>query len=185
MIRVRLLFSRGLLASAALAALNPQSASAQSAVPDPATIVAPDVAPTGVKQDWEDGNEYFYFHKVGVSFAQAYDDLAECFGYLPSGEVLPVPGFAPWYEKGERKKIERVPAYGLIGLGIAALIAGPLKRSVQNAKLRRCLEPRGYIRYAIPVETWKGIYRAEPQQAVAVLAKLASSPQPNDRPAPQ
>lgn len=173
------------VAFATLAVSVSSAALAQPPVPDPATVSTPDVTPTGDPKVHAAGNEYFYFHKPGVTFQQAYADVSDCFRYLPTGEFLTVPGFAPWHEANQRKDIPRQNQYGLVGVAVASMIAGPLERGLQNAKLRRCLEPRGYVRYAVPAATYKAIFSGPAETTIGVLSKLASGPQPSDRPAPQ
>lgn len=49
-----------------------------SAAPDPAGITMPalDFAPTPeIEADYE---KYFYFHRAGAGFAEAYNDIKEC-----------------------------------------------------------------------------------------------------------
>jgi len=80
MIRSKTLFEFRLFVCATAMIFVPSPTLAQDgavirAIPDPAIIKALDVTPTGRREDYEDGNEYFYFHKAGASFEQAYADI--------------------------------------------------------------------------------------------------------------
>lgn len=166
----------------AAAQASPASPAATQSLPDPATITLPDVTPSTDEKVRKDGARYFYFHKAGVSFAEAYADIAGCYRYLFAGEVMRVPGFAPWVEPGPRRTIARTPQYGFVGAIIGGMIAGPLLRSDRNSKLRRCLDPRGYQRFAIPKEIWKAVMDGDLRDSILRQAKLASGPTPHDTP---
>ncbi len=59
---------------------------------------------------------------------------------------------------------------------MGAMVEGTLARRDYQAKMRRCMEPRGYIRYGVAEETWENVTNMPQDQANAVLAKIASGP---------
>jgi hypothetical protein len=89
------------------------------------------------------------------------------------------PTFVPW-QRGDatRPVTYNGGNYGLVGLAIAAMIAGPLERSIRQTRMFRCMVPRGYARYRVTEDMWKHIYQAEPGEAIAALARIASGPVP-------
>lgn len=163
------------------ALLGGVAAAAQvGAPPDPATIALPDMTPTSDPGVIRDGWKHFYFHKAGVGYAEAYADFAECYRFLPVDGMSPLlPTFAPWTEPLVLRPIPPGPnPYGLVGMGIAALVAGPLERRAYQARLRRCLEPRGYVRYALSEEVWERLVDNYSAQSIALQALAASGPAP-------
>lgn len=150
-------------------------------LPDPATIAVPDVTPSKDPKVRKDGYKFYYFHSSEVTFVQAWQDFRECRGYLIPGGLAQVPGFIPWDEA----HILPIPKpglspYGLIGEAIGAVIVPKVVRGQRSNKMRRCMETRGYQRYAIPEETWERINSGDEDQIILMQAKLASGPKPLD-----
>lgn len=156
--------------------------SAQDALPDPATVVPPDVAVVGNAKAIEDGHKFFYFHNPSVSFAEAYADIAECRGFLVTGAPAALPGFRPWVEPVRRDTQPYFPGISLLDIAvrsaIGSIIVPKLERGLRNNKLRRCMEPRGYARYPAPETAWQTLNEGEEPRLIAMQAKLASGPQP-------
>jgi hypothetical protein len=151
--------------------------------PDPATITLPDLTPSRDPEVIANGGKHYYFHKAGVSYAEAYEDFAECYQYLPvSGADPNLPLFAPWSEKPGIVRIQPANNFGLIGMGIAALVSGPIERRARQAPVRRCLETRGYVRYPLAEKIWRQMIDDYSQRSIAVQAKAASLPAPDARP---
>ncbi len=164
-------------------------AQSEPALPDPASLSVPDVTASDPKVQ-SDGYKFFYFYNPSVSFSEAALDIAECRSFLMSGAAPKVPGFIPWVEPVNRK-IVRGPgminaAYGPLGIalsiginqGLAAIIMPKMERGLRNNKLRRCMEPRGYSRYALPEESWKTLNEGDEGKLILMQAKLASGPKP-------
>ena len=169
------------LAAIAAVIATSSPASAQRALPDPASVTLPDVTPVTDPQLRDDGLKFFYFYKPGVSFAQAYADIQDCQRFLVAGPAVLLPGFVPWVEGGKRKTIESTPNYGMVGAIIGDLLAGPLERSRRNTNMRVCMEPRGYVRYPMLKASWHAINDGDVPTAILKQAKLASGPVPNDQ----
>ena len=156
------------------------SDSADTPLPDPATIEAPDVTPSTDPKIREEGYKFYYFHRPDVPFETAYRDLSECRAHLVSGGLVAVPGFIPWGEKDRREIPQATPAFGIVGGVMAAIILPKLIRGQQSNKMRRCMGTRGYERYAIPESTWDKLNKGDEQQLILMQAKLASGPKPAD-----
>jgi len=151
--------------------------------PDPATLELPDLTPSRDPKVIEAGWKYFYFHKAGVSYAEAYEDFSECYRYLPVAGANPLlPMFAPWRESPGVEYVASSSNFGLIGMGIAALVAGPINRRAQQAPLRRCLETRGYVRYPLTEAVWSQLVDGYSPRSIALQAKAASLPAPDSQP---
>ena len=175
-----------LAAAAVLILALPAQAQEPPALPDPATITLPDMSGSDGPLMPDDEKKHFYFHKDGVSFAEAYGDFAECYRFLPQGPGfstdVSLPAFAPWHEP--RRGTGRAPTtgnYGLVGAVVLGLIAGPLDRMARQARMRRCLEPRGYARYALREESWKRLIDDYSLESIALQAKAASSARPSGK----
>lgn len=171
--------------AAALTVVVPSLASGQSvavAPPDPAALVLPSLDgsdPSVAREGWK----YFYFHKEGATYEQAYGDFAECYRFMPSSSVTSgkLPMFVPWVERQGARAAPNTNSYGLVGIAIAAIIDGPLTRRSRQSRLRRCLEPRGYVRYPIAKESWQKLFDVT-DESIALQAKAASLPKPSSRP---
>lgn len=173
---------------AALAALlgAASAASAQAgSPPDPATVTLPDMTPTRDPHVVADGWRHFYFHKASVSYAQAYADFADCYRFLPAGDLTGMlPMFRPWtmpIEPGPERRPGLNP-YGPIGAVIAGMVAGPIERRQRQSRMRRCMEPRGYVRYPLREDVWRQLIDDYSLQSIAMQAKAASGPAPGLEP---
>ena len=157
------------------------TASAQAdGPPDPATIELPDMAPTRDQHVIADGWRHFYFHKAGVSFAEAYADFADCYRFLPVQGASPaLPAFAPWSESAGARVVPRSLPWGLMGAAILDIVSGPIDRRDRQSRMRRCMEPRGYVRYPIREEVWRQLIDNYSVRSLALQAKAASGPVPN------
>lgn len=167
------------IAAAATAALWNGAAMAQtaSALPDPATVTLPDLSHSGDPEVVANGWKYFFFQREGVTFEEAHGDLTDCFRFLPPNgwETVRLNRFVPWSGKTGRKDVYS-NAYGLTGALILAMVEGTLVRRDYQAKMRRCMETRGYTRYGVAEEIWENVTALPPAQSVAVQAKIASGP---------
>lgn len=141
------------------------------APPDPATIELPDLSPPA---DREEGSKHYYFHKAGVAYEEAYSDFADCYRYFPvAGADASLPMFAPWRRKAGVEKLAPAYNYGLVGIGIAALLAPSLERKAKSSRLRRCLETRGYLRYPIAEKSARQIIDDYSERSIALQARAA------------
>lgn len=176
---------RLMIAAGWLACSGPLAGQTVEGLPDPATITVPDTSASD-PEVLKEGYKFFYFHNPSVSFAEASADIAECRSFLASGAPPSVPGFIPWTEPVKRKQNSGPgmfgATYGLIGVGItaglAAIIMPKMERGVRNNKLRRCMEPRGYSRFALPEASWKVLNQGDEKQLILMQARLASGPRP-------
>ena len=157
------------------------TASEPSAPPDPATLRMPDMTPTRDRRVIANGWVHFYFHKEGVSYAQAYADFADCYRFMPPpGMWSQAPTFVPWGSRpGSEAARPPVGNYGLVGGLVAGLVSGPLERRAWQSRLRRCLEPRGYVRYPLAPEPWRQLIDNHSARGIAMQALAASGPKPD------
>jgi hypothetical protein len=156
---------------------------AQESLPDPNTIVAPNVElpnePSARAKTLQEGYKFFYFHNPNVTFSEAYSDLSQCRAHLEVGAITMLPAFIP-YGEPVRKEIQYRPSpYGLVGETMAAIIAPKLERGLRNNKLRRCMGTRGYARYAVQEKIWEQLNEGDEAKLILEQAKLASGPKPN------
>ena len=151
---------------------------AEDPLPDPASVVVPDLSGSTRPEVVRDGVKYFFFHQEGVSFEQAHADLADCARFLQpaSWETVHLDRFVPWVSKPGRKTVSMPNPYGLVGVVILGIVEGSLHHRDYQAKLRSCMEPRGYTRYAVAADIWKRVRDLPPDEWIAVQAKIASGP---------
>lgn len=159
--------------------LNAQTAPVAT-LPDPATIEVPDVIPTHDPKIFKAGYKFYYFHSATVSFTQAYEDLRECRAFLAAFGAGQVPGYVPFNETHTPPEVPSSQPYGLVGVGIGAIVVPKIERGLRSNKMRRCMGTRGYARYAIPERIWDVLNEGDEQKLLLVQAKLASGPKPLD-----
>ena len=156
------------------------AAAAQPVPPDPATLTLPDMTPTRDPEVIEDGWKHFYFHKAGVSYEKAYADFAECYRFLPVEGASPdLPMFAPWSESPGVETVQPSNNFGLVGVLIADLFAGQFERRHRQGRMRRCMEPRGYVRYPLAEDSWSKLIDHYSLRSIALQALAASGPAPD------
>lgn len=176
----------GLALSLFLGLLSPSEAAAQTALPDVTTIDLPAFTAPAPSAE-TDKVKFFYLAKEGVSFAEAYGDLADCYRFLEDGPALHLPGYVPWIEVPHRKE-ERTTISGsgrllddLAQTTLAAvflpMIDAVIARNLDNTKLRRCMATRGYRRFAVTKDIWLQIHKGTVRDALLRQAKLASRAQ--------
>ena len=159
-----------------LLALGAAPVAAQNAPPQPIVTVEELAA---AEKDLGDPRKYWVLHKPGVSVEQASADLTFCWRFVPHGVQRSTPSFVPWRKRDANRPVSYTGGpYGLVGAAIGAIISGPLERSIRQSRMFRCMVPRGYARYRVTEDLWKRIYQAEPAQAIATLAAIASGPMP-------
>jgi len=158
----------------ALLLAAPASADSGLAPPDPASVQLPELGPI-TPEVISEGGKFFAFVNPSLTYAQAYDDIAECRSFLQTGIMRPLPSFVPWEEPSARPPVVYAPVGIAAGI-IASIIIPKLERGQRNTKLRRCMGPRGYQRFAIPEAAWKTLNEGDEMQLIAKQAKLATTP---------
>jgi hypothetical protein len=144
-----------------------------------AEITPPSVPSLAASEaEWGDERKYVYFHKPGVSFADALRDISECARHARRTAQRTAPAFVPWGrdDRGSPVTYEGLN-YGLVGAAIGAIIAGPLERSARQTVMIRCLTPMGYSRYRAGKDQWQAIFEGDGDW-VPVAAAIASGPVP-------
>jgi len=170
-----------ILAFAALIAAGfPSAALAQTlpVAPDPATVSVPDLSGSAAPDVVANGWKYFFFQREGVSFTEAHADIADCFRFLTPNDwgTVKLGRFVPWESRNGVKADYSPNPYGLVGVLMLAMIEGTLTRRDYQAKMRRCMETRGYTRYGVSEEIWENVTNLPRDQSIAVQAKIASGP---------
>lgn len=153
-------------------------------IPDPATVVMPELAFTETEADRADYDKYFYFHRVDTGFEEALADLRECDGMsqgLQSGLQY---AQAPYPYAGTMAGA----AGGLLGNLLVEAIAGSAeKRKLRRVNMRRCMGYKGYARYGLQKDLWQefhfeegfsGEEESKRQAMLAQQAKVASGTKP-------
>ncbi|HTK59234.1 MAG TPA: hypothetical protein VL336_09660 [Sphingomicrobium sp.] len=132
--------------------------------------------------DLGDERKFFVFHKAGVSLEQARADLGFCSRYIARGQQRFLPDFVAWKHADPARPVPNNLNYGLVGVAIMAIIDGPIDRSIRQARMMRCMLPRGYARYRTSEALWKRINSDDLASAIELQAQIASGPVP---PAPR
>jgi hypothetical protein len=161
----------------------PSTAVAQEAapliLPDPSTITVPDIAPSSDPKVAKQGHKFFYFNNPDVTFEQAYEDFTECRRHLAKGAVIATPAFVPWVEPSVRKAKGERANTGLVGAFVGSILINHLERGMRANKMRMCMEPRGYKRYAIKEASWQTLNEGDEAQILLMHAKIGSAPKPS------
>ena len=130
------------------------------------------------EKDLGDERKFVVWHKQGVSYDEALRDITECSAH--AGRLVQRKGdtFVPWgREDSGRIVTYDGGGYGLVGLAIASIIAGPLERSISQSILIRCMDPRGYTRHRANEEQWKDLFE-KGENGLEIYAAIASGPVP-------
>ncbi|MEA3038118.1 MAG: hypothetical protein QOE79_631 [Sphingomonadales bacterium] len=150
---------------------------AAQAPPSPTATDVPDLAVPG--GHYGDARKYFLLHKPGVTVEQAEADLSFCWRFLARGVGRSSPGFIPWGKTDAPHPAPVVAnSYGLIGMGIAAIIDGPIDRSLRQSRIFRCMVPRGYDRYRTSEDIWKMLNSSDAARSIHLQALIAAGPPP-------
>lgn len=148
--------------------------------PPPASAdeVLPDLAVPAGKLG--DDRKYIVFHKPGVTVEQAAADLSFCWRFLPHSVAREAPSFVPWLRGEATRHVSYSNGnYGLVGDAIAAIVAGPVERSIRQSRLYRCMVPRGYARYRTSEDVWKLLNTTDdPARSIRLQARIAAGPVP-------
>lgn len=165
-------------------------AESASGMPDPTKLMMPALAFAATPQDALDYDKFFYFHRSGTSFADAYADIKEC-DSLASG--------VSYYGGGNSSAISGAMAnYGMagavggaIGSALADAIFGSAeRRRLKRISLRNCMGFKGYARYGLSQDLWKkfnfeeGLGRKKEdvrEEAMELQALVASGPPPQTK----
>lgn len=158
-------------------------------IPDPATLTMPALAFTETPDDADGFKKYFYFHRAGTNYQDAYRDIREC-DALASGSSI-------YIGASEGAIAGAMANYGLLAGGIGGAVGGiiadaifgsALRREQRRTNLRNCMSFKGYGRYGLAKDLWvafnfeEGLGRKrEPVRlrALALQALVASGPTPS------
>ena len=151
-------------------------------------IAMPDLAYTPDPTVAADFDKYFFFHREGTDFSQAYADITEC-DSLASG--------INFYMGASDAAIAAASAnYGMLAGGIGGAIGGLMadaifgsaeRRRIKRVNLRNCMYYKGYDRYGLEKDLWQefhfeeGLSRENAKDREAALlkqARVASGPKP-------
>lgn len=168
------------LATAPVLATEP----GKSSPVDPETVTVPDLAYIPVPRDERNYDEYFLFHKPGVTSAAALADIQECRafsqGLQPMAKLthfVPLGGEA--YDADNRIAYQNAQLmYGLTGVLILGFVMDGLASDNEHGNTRRCMGFKGYKRYGTSRAIWKQISKDGDGVMIARLALVASATQP-------
>jgi len=166
------------------AALISTNAFAQTP-PDDLKVTAADLVFEASEKHTEEFHKYFYFHKEGVSFETARNEIGECHVYQDGpvggeGEVVAiVPRFVSLSENQSYKPyVYNDQGGGVVGAIIGGMIAGPILQKNRAQRYRKCMEYKGYDRYGISKDLWKTFSKGVPGDDLIMQASIASGPKP-------
>ena len=150
-------------------------------------VAMPDLAYTPDPVIAGDFDKYFFFHRDGTDFSQAYADITEC-DSLASGINFYMGG-SDW---AMQNAVMQYGAAGAIGGAIGGLMADAIfgsaeRRRIKRVNLRNCMYYKGYDRYGLEKDLWQafhfeeGLSRENAKDREAALlkqARVASGPKP-------
>ncbi|HKY18346.1 MAG TPA: hypothetical protein VJL82_05380 [Rhizomicrobium sp.] len=166
-----------------------ETQTAAAVPPDPTTVTIPDLSFKPSKRDAGRYDEYFYFHKSGVSYEKAFTDLQECAAYSQVFQfMLSPPHFVPLgsepYKADQSQHYDNAfLQFGLIGVGILGFAMDILASYDERVNTRRCMGYKHYQRYGTSRAIWRQIDKGNvASQKIARLALIASGPVPAGEP---
>lgn len=157
-------------------------------LPDPASLKMPELAFKPTPEMEADFDKYFFFHREGTGFAEAFSDIKEC-DALASGSNI--------YMGADSSAMSAAMAqYGLAAGAIGGAIGGAIadaifgsaaRRQQRRINLRNCMGFKGYGRYGLSGDLWKEFNFEEGhgrkkegvrEEALELQALVASGPKP-------
>lgn len=153
--------------------------------PDPATIKIPDLNFASTSGDSGDYDEYYYFYKHGVSYAQAFADLDQCRLLSLETQLAGVPPkFVPLGSDkiADRSRTDLSRAWTMYGIA-GGITVELIVRSAEDDNTRendkRCMAYKGYARYGTTSDIWHEINAGSDSADIARQALIASGPKPS------
>ncbi|QHL90423.1 hypothetical protein GVO57_05695 [Sphingomonas changnyeongensis] len=160
--------------AAAIFVCAPAPAALQSAGQDAGQTkgAAPGAPPA---QDYEPTDnepaDYFYFSKAGIAAEQAGADWDECRDLV--GTIRgPVPDPVYYYNPGGAAGMAAAAAVGFV----QGFIRAGQRRHMINAGIRKCMQVKGYARYAMTKDEAKLVYDGKWEDIRARLVEKAVAP---------
>lgn len=160
-------------------------------LPDPATLTRPGLDFAATPEAVADFDKYFYFHRDGTSFVDAFNDIREC-DALASGSNI--------YMGADAGAVAAASAqYGALAGGIGGALGGLMadaifgsaaRRQQRRVNLRNCMGFKGYQRYGLSGDLWKAFNfeegngrkkEGERNEALELQALVASGPKPTTK----
>lgn len=169
----------------------PAAAPGTEEIPSPAGLVMPQLDFTSTPAVEADFDKYFYFHRDGTSFEEAYADIREC-DALASGSSIYLGG-------NSGATAAAAATYGVLPAAIGGAIGGAIadaifgsaaRREQRRVSIRNCMGFKQYKRYGLSRDLWtqfnfeEGLGRKrEPVRlhALALQALVASGPKPRTK----
>ena len=168
--------------------LNATFAGAQTIVvkvlerPDPTTVTVPDMAFKPGRSDLRGFDDYFYFHKSGVSYERAFTDMDQCRIQSEMAQLAPpIPRFIPLGGEPAKEPGFHVPVYsqyGVAGAIIGEIFIEAATEDLTAATGRKCMAYKGYHRYGTTRAIYKQIDSGTDGEKLARKAVIASGPPP-------
>ena len=153
-----------------------------TAIPDPATVVMPDLAFKPTPEIEATYEKYYYFRRVDTTFQEALADVRECDG-LARGLAMSTNYNTSYYYYGASPLAGAVG--GAIGSAIAVAIFGSAElRKARRVNMRRCMHYKGYQRFGLEKGRWQtfnfeeglsSVKEVDRQRMLAQQAKVAAS----------
>jgi len=153
-----------------------------TAVPDPSTVVMPELTFTATPEIEAVYDKYYYFHRADTTFTTALADLREC------------DAFARGLTTGIGYTATPYPYAGTMAGAVGGAIANVMvmmifgsaaKRQLRRTNMRRCMHYKGYERYGLKRDLWEkfnfeeglsSVKEVDRQRYLAQQAKVASTP---------
>jgi len=152
-----------------------------TAVPDPASVVMPELAFTATPEIEAVYDKYYYFHRADTNFTAALADIREC------------DAFARGLTTGIGYTSTPYPYAGTMAGALGGAIANVMvmmifgsaeKRKLRRTNMRRCMHYKGYERYGLKRDLWEkfnfeeglsSVKEVDRQRYLAQQAKVAST----------
>ena len=153
-----------------------------TAVPDPSTVVMPELTFAATPEIEAVYDKYYYFHRADTNFSTALADLREC------------DAFARGLTTGIGYTATPYPYAGTMAGAVGGAIANVMvmmifgsaaKRQLRRTNMRRCMHYKGYERYGLKRDLWEkfnfeeglsSVKEVDRQRYLAQQAKVASTP---------
>lgn len=148
------------------------------------TVTVPALPLPFSEKDRSGADDYFYFHKAGVSYEAAFADLDVCRLYTETAVTMIMPPkFVPLGKDVVVREVQtgypwHYQQYGIVGGLLIDYFASIAQRDNAHATMRRCMAYKGYKRYAVSEKIRESLDSGKPAEKTARLALIASGPAP-------
>lgn len=135
------------------------------------------------KGDLRSSDSRYFFHKNGVKYLTAFEDILLCDAYSRSVALVAKPNdFIPLGTAlpptGEGKMTAGDASFRVLGPFLGIFAAAWIEGEMEESNMRHCMYYKGYKRYAVSSAAYRAVTKGEKAEVMGRAAIVASGPAP-------